>query len=91
MNTLKRKKKSKSPTQRNLLDEKYIDLESIDASNLGDSSIERLMSVEGGAPNLKISGLQSGDVSRFVSGDVSKFVSGEAMSPSQLEKFRVGS
>ena len=47
--------------------------------------------MEGGAPNLKISGLQSGDVSRFVSGDVSKFVSGEAMSPSQLEKFRVGS
>ena len=57
MNTMKRKKKSKSPTQRNLLDENFMELDSIEASNLEDSSIERLMSVEGGVPSLKVSGL----------------------------------
>ena len=47
----KRKKKSKSPTQRNLMDDPMMDLDSIDASNYDESSLGRPGTMDSMSPS----------------------------------------
>lgn len=65
LNTNKRKKKSKSPTQRNLNDDPMMDLDSIDASNYDGSSLGRPGTMESMSPSqlekLRASGLRIED------------------------------